>query len=204
MPPVRVPGRRKARGWQHCPGVTGTFSVLSSISAALLGGVLGHHSGHPDRPQKARGQERAPVHSGTAPRSKRSLDAIHCDATQEAGAMTSIDSGRANVPAGPISSRVFGRVQWAAVIAGAIAAAALAFVLHSVAVGIGLSIGSAAPSWRDASFALVLLSALYLVLTAVAAYGFGGCVRAPARADHCSGGRGGIQGRNARLAGLGL
>jgi hypothetical protein len=90
--------------------------------------------------------------------------------------MTSIDSGRANVPAGPISSRVFGRVQWAAVIAGAIAAAALAFVLHSVAVGIGLSIGSAAPSWRDASFALVLLSALYLVLTAVAAYGFGGYV----------------------------
>jgi hypothetical protein len=67
-------------------------------------------------------------------------------------------------------------VQCVPVIAGAIAAAALAFVLHSVAVGIGLSIGSAAPSWRDASFALVLLSALYLVLTAIAAYGFGGYV----------------------------
>jgi len=75
-----------------------------------------------------------------------------------------------------MTGRFFGRVQWAPIIAGAIAAAALAFVLHSVAVGIGLSIASAAPSWRDASFALVLLSALYLVLTAIAAYGFGGYV----------------------------
>jgi hypothetical protein len=90
--------------------------------------------------------------------------------------MTSMDSGLASLPPGPATRPVFGRVQWAPVIAGAIAAAALAFVLHSVAGGIGLSIGSAAPSWRDASFALVLLSALYLVLTAVAAYGFGGYV----------------------------
>src|SRR3954471_21150835 len=90
--------------------------------------------------------------------------------------MTSMDSGLASLPPGPASRPVFGRVQWVSVIAGAIAAAALAFVLHSVAVGIGLSIGSAAPSWRDASFALVLLSALYLVLTAFAAYGFGGYV----------------------------
>ena len=40
----------------------------------------------------------------------------------------------------------------------------------------GLSAGSAAPSWRDASFALVLLSALYMVLAAIASYGFGGYV----------------------------
>src|SRR3954447_25385508 len=90
--------------------------------------------------------------------------------------MTSLDSGLASLPPGPASRPVFGQVQWAPVMAGAIAAAALAFVLHSVAGGIGLSIASAAPSWRDASFALVLLSALYLVLTAVAAYGFGGYV----------------------------
>src|SRR3954470_16731704 len=90
--------------------------------------------------------------------------------------MTSTDSGLANLPRTSANRPAFGRVQWVPVIAGAIAAAALAFVLHSVAVGIGLSVGSAAPSWRDASFALVLLSALYLVLTAVAAYGFGGYV----------------------------
>jgi hypothetical protein len=91
--------------------------------------------------------------------------------------MTSLESGR---PSGlslePASARVVGAVQWAPIFAGAMAAAALAFVLHSVAVGIGLSVGSAAPSWRDASFALVLLSALYLVLAAIAAYGFGGYV----------------------------
>jgi hypothetical protein len=91
--------------------------------------------------------------------------------------MTSLESGiPSGLPLKPVTGRVFGAVQWAPVIAGAMAAAALAFVLHSVAVGIGLSVGSAAPSWRDASFALVLLSALYLVLTAIAAYGFGGYV----------------------------
>jgi hypothetical protein len=91
--------------------------------------------------------------------------------------MTSLESGLPNAaPLQPVNGRSFGAVQWAPIIAGAIAAAALAFVLHSVAVGMGLSVGSAAPSWRDASFALTLLSALYLVLTAVAAYGFGGYV----------------------------
>jgi hypothetical protein len=91
--------------------------------------------------------------------------------------MTSMDSGLPNqLRREPVTGRVFGPVQWAPVVAGAIAAAALAFVLHSVAIGMGLSAGSAAPSWRDASFALVLLSALYLVLAAIASYGFGGYV----------------------------
>src|SRR4051812_40342130 len=91
--------------------------------------------------------------------------------------MTTLESGRPNgLPLEPASAGVLGAVQWAPVFAGAMAAAALPFVLHSVAVGVGLSVGSAAPSWRDASFALVLLSALYLVLTAIAAYGFGGYV----------------------------
>lgn len=65
-------------------------------------------------------------------------------------------------------------VQWGPVIAGAIAAAALAFVLHAFAVGVGIGLSSTAPTWRDASFALVLLTGLYLVLVAIAAYGFGG------------------------------
>jgi hypothetical protein len=65
-------------------------------------------------------------------------------------------------------------VQWAPVIAGAIAAAALASVLHAFAAAIGLGVTSAAPTWRDASMALVLLSGLYLVLVALASYGLGG------------------------------
>src|ERR1700754_2075138 len=68
------------------------------------------------------------------------------------------------------------RVEWGPVIAGAIAAAALAFVLHAFAAGIGISVSSTAPTWRDASFALVLLSGLYLLLAALAAYGFGAYV----------------------------
>jgi hypothetical protein len=67
-------------------------------------------------------------------------------------------------------------LQWTPIIAGALAAAALGSILHSFAAAIGLSVSSAAPTWRDASFALVFLSALYLVLAALAAYGLGGYV----------------------------
>ncbi|RAI44106.1 hypothetical protein CH341_10990 [Rhodoplanes roseus] len=66
--------------------------------------------------------------------------------------------------------------QWGPIVAGALAAAALALVLHAFAAAVGLSISSTAPTWRDTSFALVLLSGLYLVLSALAAYGLGGYV----------------------------
>jgi hypothetical protein len=65
-------------------------------------------------------------------------------------------------------------VQWGAIVAGAFGAAALGFVLDSFAAAIGLSVSSTAPTWRDTSFALVLLSGLYLLLAAIVAYGFGG------------------------------
>lgn len=67
-------------------------------------------------------------------------------------------------------------VQWGAVFAGAIAAAALAFVLHTFAAAVGLAVSSTAPTWRDASFALWLLSGFYLVLVAFASYGLGGYI----------------------------
>jgi hypothetical protein len=67
-------------------------------------------------------------------------------------------------------------VQWGAIIAGALAASALAFVLHGFAAAIGLAVTSTAPTWRDASFALWLLSGLYLILVALASYGLGGYV----------------------------
>jgi predicted transcriptional regulator len=72
-------------------------------------------------------------------------------------------------------------IQWSAIIAGAIGAAALAFVLHSFATAIGVSLSSTAPTWRDASFALVFLSGLYLVLTALASYSFGAYIAARLR-----------------------
>jgi hypothetical protein len=67
-------------------------------------------------------------------------------------------------------------VQWGPVFAGAVAAAALASVLHAFAGAIGLAVSSTAPTWRDASIFLWVLSGLYLVLVALAAYGLGGYI----------------------------
>lgn len=87
-------------------------------------------------------------------------------------------------PAG-VEPRIDGTVayvQWGAIIAGSIAAAAVALVLHTFAAAIGLSVTSTAPTWRDASFALVFLSGLYLVLVALLAYALGGYVAGRMRA----------------------
>jgi hypothetical protein len=59
-------------------------------------------------------------------------------------------------------------LEWEPIIAGAIAAAALALVPRAFALTIGLSVSSTAPSWRDASLALVPLSGLYVILAALA------------------------------------
>ena len=78
-------------------------------------------------------------------------------------------------------------IQWSAIIAGAIAASALAFILHAFAGAIGISLSSTAPTWRDASFALILLSGLYLILVALASYAFGAFVAARLRAPPVGG-----------------
>ena len=69
-------------------------------------------------------------------------------------------------------------INWSSIIAGTIAAAAIALVLHGFASAVGISVSSAAPTWRDASIALVLLSGIYLLLTAIISYGFGAYVAA--------------------------
>ena len=67
-------------------------------------------------------------------------------------------------------------LNWSAVIAGAITAAALSLVLVAFGSAIGLSVASTAPTWRDTSATLAVLSGLYLLLTAVVSFGFGGYV----------------------------
>jgi hypothetical protein len=89
--------------------------------------------------------------------------------------MTSVHPGSVDPRPQPLLERI-AHVQWGPIVAGAIAAAALALVLHSFALAIGLSVSSTAPTWRDASLALVLLSGLYVILAALAAYGLGGYV----------------------------
>jgi hypothetical protein len=85
-----------------------------------------------------------------------------------------------DTPAGPLAAQ-YSDIRWGAVIAGAIAAAAFALVLHAFALGIGFSVSSTSPTWRDASFGLVLASGFYLILVALASYSFGGYVAARAR-----------------------
>src|SRR5512143_1089789 len=82
----------------------------------------------------------------------------------------------------PVAGDTVLNIQWSAIVAGAFGASALAFVLHTFAGAIGISVSSTAPTWRDASMALVLLSGLYLVLMALACYGFGAYLMARLRA----------------------
>src|SRR5689334_5428574 len=67
-------------------------------------------------------------------------------------------------------------LQWTPVIAGALAATALSLILVTFAAAVGLGVASAAPTWRDASVALWLLSGLYLIMVALISFGAGGYV----------------------------
>jgi hypothetical protein len=67
-------------------------------------------------------------------------------------------------------------IQWSSVIAGALAAGAMSFILVGFGVAIGLGVSSASPTWRDASAALALLSGLYLIVQAIISFGFGGYI----------------------------
>lgn len=74
-------------------------------------------------------------------------------------------------PDNPITPRYLG---WSSAIAGALIATALSAVLIAFGTAIGLGVASTAPTWRDASVALWLLSGLYLILVALVSFGVGG------------------------------
>jgi hypothetical protein len=65
-------------------------------------------------------------------------------------------------------------LHWNQILAGAIVAAALSFVLVSFGSAMGLAVASPSASWRDTSSALVLLGGLWLLLTSLASFGLGG------------------------------
>jgi hypothetical protein len=62
------------------------------------------------------------------------------------------------------------------VILGALVATALSSILLAFGATIGLGISSTAPTWRDASAALWLLSGLYLIIQAAISFGAGGYI----------------------------
>jgi hypothetical protein len=67
-------------------------------------------------------------------------------------------------------------VEWRPVIAGAFVASALAFVLLAFQAAIGMATASPAPTWRDASIALWVLSGIYAILVALLSFGLGGYI----------------------------
>ncbi|BBO06683.1 MULTISPECIES: hypothetical protein [Bradyrhizobium] len=67
-------------------------------------------------------------------------------------------------------------IQWSSVLAGALAAGAMSFILVGFGVAVGLGVSSASPTWRDASAALALLSGLYLIVQAIISFGLGGYI----------------------------
>lgn len=79
---------------------------------------------------------------------------------------------------------------WTPIILGAVIATALSSILVAFGATIGLGVTSAAPTWRDASTALALLSGLYLIIQAVISFGVGGYIagrtRTASAASHVS------------------
>ncbi len=75
-----------------------------------------------------------------------------------------------------VASDTLPRIEWSAVFGGAVVAAGVSATLIAFGSGIGLSVASTAPTWRDSSAWLWILSGLYLVLIALCAFGLGGYV----------------------------
>jgi hypothetical protein len=73
-------------------------------------------------------------------------------------------------------------IHWGPAIAGAIAAAALSFVLLTFGTALGLALASPSPTWRDASVWLWLTTGLFLILTSLASFALGGYVAGRLRA----------------------
>ena len=67
-------------------------------------------------------------------------------------------------------------VSWTPVVLGALVAAAFSSILLAFGATIGLAVTSTAPTWRDASAALALLSGLYLIVQAAVSFGAGGYI----------------------------
>jgi len=70
----------------------------------------------------------------------------------------------------------FRYLNWTPAILGALVATALSSILLAFGATVGLGISSTAPTWRDASAALWILSGLYLIIQAALSFGVGGYI----------------------------
>lgn len=77
-------------------------------------------------------------------------------------------------------------VTWSPIVLGALAATALSSVLLGFGATVGLGVSSTAPTWRDASAALAILSGLFLIIQALLSFGLGGYIAGQTRASEKS------------------
>lgn len=75
-----------------------------------------------------------------------------------------------------------GLLNWSSVFFAAVVAAAFSAILIAFGAAVGLGVASTAPTWRDASVALWILSGLYLILQACVSFGIGGYLAGLTRA----------------------
>src|ERR1700754_978549 len=90
--------------------------------------------------------------------------------------MTIIEPGPAETRTGLRPTLDGWRLEWSPIVLGALTASAVSSILVTFGTAVGLGVSSAAPTWRDASWALWLLSGIYLILQALIAFGCGGYV----------------------------
>jgi hypothetical protein len=78
-------------------------------------------------------------------------------------------------------------LQWTPIVAGALVACAVSSIMIAFGAAVGLGVSSAAPTWRDASVALWLLSGIYLILQALISFGSGGYLTGRCRVPYRDG-----------------
>jgi len=75
-------------------------------------------------------------------------------------------------------------MQWTPIVAGAFVACAVSSIMITFGTSVGLGVSSTAPTWRDASVALWVLSGIYLVLQALVSFGCGGYLTGRVRSPY--------------------
>jgi hypothetical protein len=75
-------------------------------------------------------------------------------------------------------------LQWTPIIAGAFTACAASSIMITFGASVGLGVSSTAPTWRDTSIALWVLSGIYLILVSLVCFGCGGYIAGRTRAPY--------------------
>src|SRR5215203_2753823 len=89
-----------------------------------------------------------------------------------------VDAARAEAADGPVPAPggALSYIHGGRILAGALVAVAVSFVLMTFASVVGLALGSPSPTWRDTSRGLTLLSGVWILLVAIGSFALGGYV----------------------------